>query len=307
MRAAVSTRRIWLQAAALAAVSGAVPARAAPAAGLAIVGILEGSARLIRRAQRFAVLEGLALQAEDIVETAAGGFAQIEFADGLLIGLGDRSRLMLAPRWTPSAARDKPARAPLLYLLDGWLKFSQGGAAPAGPATRGDCLSPRLALNCKDATVVLQLEAAQSAAFVETGALRLAERGGARGTLDVPANGFVVLRATGKPELAQRPSADFLAGMPRPFRDPLPARAARFAGREIVPKPLAEVSYDDVSAWLQAEPALRLPLLKRWRGRAADPAFRRAVQANLAAHPEWEPVVYPERFRPKDGGSAGSR
>lgn len=300
----MSTRRILLLAAALAAVFRAVPARAAPAAGQAIVGILEGGATLIRQSQRFAVPEGLALRAEDIVETAAGGFAQIEFADGLLIGLGERSRLMLAPRWVPPASRDKPARAPLLYLLDGWLKFSQAGVAPAA---RGDCLSPRLALNCKDATAVLRVEAAQSAAFVETGALRLVERGGARGTLDLPANGFVTLRATGQPEPAPRPSADFLAGMPRPFRDPLPARAARFAGIEIVLKPLAEVSYDDVSAWLQAEPALRLPLLKRWRARAADPAFRRALQANLVAHPEWEPVVYPERFLPKDGASAGSR
>lgn len=302
------TRRTFLHATALAAVIRAAPARAAPAAPLAIVGILEGSATLIRQTRRHAVVEGLALQPQDIIETAEGGFVQLELADGLLLGLGERSRLMLAPPAKLPRTAD-PGRAPLLYLMAGWLKFSRIGPAPAA---QGACLAPRLALDCREATGVLQVGAETSAVFVESGALRLLDRGAAgaadrgdrgdRGdrravaALDLGANEFVVLRPGATPERAARPSGAFLAGMPRPFRDPLPARAARFAGREIVSKPLAEVGYDEVAAWLQAEPALRVPLLPRWRSRAGDRGFRAAVQAHLAAHPEWEPVVYPERF-----------
>ncbi len=296
------TRRTFLQASALAAVALAAPARAAPAAPLAIVGILEGGATLIRQTRRHAVVEGLALQPQDILETAEAGFVQLELADGLLLGLGEHSRLMLAPPAKLPRTAD-PGRAPLLYLMAGWLKFSRIGPAPAA---QGACLAPRLALDCREATGVLQVGAETSAVFVESGALRLLDRGApgaadradrrAVAALDLGTNEFVLLRPGATPERAARPSGVFLAGMPRPFRDPLPARAARFAGREIVSKPLAEVGYDEVAAWLQAEPALRLPLLPRWRARAGDRAFRAAVQAHLAAHPEWEPVVYPERF-----------
>ncbi|MFZ2652016.1 MAG: hypothetical protein WA210_18110, partial [Burkholderiaceae bacterium] len=47
--------------------------------------------------------------------------------------------------------------------------------------------------------------------------------------------------------------------------------------------------------WLQAEEAIRVPLIEPWRVRLADPAFRAAVLAHLARHPEWQPLVVPPR------------
>ena len=102
-----------------------------------------------------------------------------------------------------------------------------------------------------------------------------------------------------QPSISPRLAADFLQQMPTMFRDPLPARAALFANRVVVLQALGPVAYGDVTAWLHGEPAVRLPLSKQWRGRAADSAFRAEVAANLAAHTEWERVLYPERFLPK--------
>jgi hypothetical protein len=87
--------------------------------------------------------------------------------------------------------------------------------------------------------------------------------------------------------------------LPRPFRDPLPARAALFAKRIVTPQALGQVSYADVTVWLHSEPAVRLALSRQWRSRAADRAFRAELAANLSAHMEWERVLYPERFLPK--------
>jgi hypothetical protein len=51
---------------------------------------------------------------------------------------------------------------------------------------------------------------------------------------------------------------------------------------------------------MQAEPALRRPLMSRWRGKLQEPAFRAAVAAHMSAHPEWDPILFPEKYRPKE-------
>jgi hypothetical protein len=40
--------------------------------------------------------------------------------------------------------------------------------------------------------------------------------------------------------------------------------------------------------------------MQRWRRNARDPAFRAALVANLASHPEWDPILFPEKYKPKD-------
>jgi hypothetical protein len=63
-----------------------------------VVGIVEGGATLIRQTTRFALAEGVALNDQDIIETAPGAFAQIELPGGVLVGVGESTRLMLRPR-----------------------------------------------------------------------------------------------------------------------------------------------------------------------------------------------------------------
>jgi len=86
--------------------------------------------------------------------------------------------------------------------------------------------------------------------------------------------------------------------MPRLFRDALPARAAKFRDRPVTPRALGDVSYDDVAAWLQAEEAIRIPMIDNWRVRLSDKSFHAAVLANLARHPEWRVLVLPPPKKP---------
>ena len=48
--------------------------------------------------------------------------------------------------------------------------------------------------------------------------------------------------------------------------------------------------------------------MPRFRPRLADPAFRSELIANLKYHPEWDPILFPEKYKPKDPaqGSPGS-
>ena len=247
---------------------------------VSIVGIVEGGATLIRQTTRYTLAEGVALNDQDIIETAPGAFVQIELPGDVLVGIGESTRLMLRPRV------GKGLTAPPLYLLQGWLKTSTGGTfGYAGPAFE---------IATQAASAVVYTTGAQYEVFVESGAVKLTLRDGAP-TVAQLASGDFAQRREGSPQaVSRRPPSEFLAKVPRWFRDRLPARGELFARRPVAPKALGEIAYFDVSAWLRTEPALRLPLLTLWRSRAADPNFRAAAKAELSRHPEWEPHADPE-------------
>jgi hypothetical protein len=272
-----------------------------PTHATTVVGIVEGSAVLIRQSTRFRLVEGVRLTGDDIVEAAPASHVQIEFSDGVMLSLADGARVMLQPRW---AQRRGPAAAPRVYVLEGWVKLSVAPPGPADTATVWLNGAPSLATAPvakadRPGTLVLRLTPPDYTVFVESGSFKLSDRlDGQRGSAlvaNLSANDFVSRQGSAKPQQAQRPSGDFVAALPPLFRDALPARAGKFADRVVLPKPLGDIGYADVSGWLRGEPGLRASMVERWRGRAVDPAFTAAVRANLALHPEWELVVFPER------------
>jgi hypothetical protein len=247
-----------------------------------VVGIVEGGATLIRQTTRYALAEGVALNDQDIIETAPGAFAQIELPGGVLVGIGESTRLMLRPRLGKGLTQQP------LYLLQGWLKTSTSGAF--GYA------SPAFEIATQAGTIVVHTMGAQYEVFVESGAAKLKLRDGAQTTAQLASGDFAQRREGATPTVARRATPEFLNKVPRQFRDRLPARGEQFAKRNVAPKALGEVAYSDVAAWLRTEPALRLPLLPLWRSRAADLTFRAAAKADLAQHPEWEPYADPEGY-----------
>lgn len=249
---------------------------------IGVVGILEGGATLIRQTTRFTLAEGVALNEQDIIETAPGAFVQIELPGGVLVGIGESTRLMVRPRV------GKGLTPPPLYLLQGWLKTSTSGAF--GYA------SPTFEIATQAATTVLYTMGAQYDVFLESGAARLTLRDGARTIAQLGSGDFAQRREGAAPTVARRAAPEFLTKVPRQFRDRLPARGEQFAKRNVQPKALGEVAYTDVAPWLRTEPALRLPLLPLWRARAADLSFRAAAKSALAQHPEWEPYADPEGY-----------
>jgi hypothetical protein len=89
--------------------------------------------------------------------------------------------------------------------------------------------------------------------------------------------------------------------MPRPYRDALPALADHFpeapaltAGREI--------TFAEAEPWLSG-PARRA-FVKRFTPRLTDAAFRAGVTARPAAFPEWDRILHPEKYRPKEAGES---
>jgi hypothetical protein len=276
----------------LAALLAALPAWCA-AASIGTVTIVDGDVAVLRDAQRFAAAEGLRLRDDDILLTASDTrFARIELTDGTALDLGADTELLLQP----GAGGSLGERATTLYLARGWLKVSAGtGSGAIGIA------SATLDLQGLAGTAVLHLQPGAALLFVESGSAQAAEvRDGRVGKPLALKDGDALVRRGGETAtVARRPPAELLAGMPRAFADSLPRRAARFQARPVEPGTAAPVSYAEAARWINGEPALRTMALARFKPRAVDREFRASLLAELKSHPEWDRVLFPEKYRPK--------
>ena len=281
-----------LAAAACAAVSLVASAAEPPA----VVTLLEsGGGALLRGTSRYALLEGVRLQTGDIIEIGDKGVVQIEFGDGLILSLGPKARFYIGGL-TPRGP--KGVGVSDLYLMEGWSKFA--GSKSSAPFRY---TTPLFGLGTADATAVMQLTAAEGSMFVEAGDLRVAE-GFAKATRESPTRlrdgQFYARRADQRASVQPRPAATFVTAMPKPYMDNLPARAAKYKDREVSPKPAGELAYADVELWLKAPPEIRRPVMQRFIRKADEPAFRQALIANLRFHFEWDPILFPEKYKPKE-------
>jgi hypothetical protein len=273
----------------------AAPCVAAAADVSGTITILEGQALIYRGSARLHAVEGVRLAAGDIVETADSTFAQIELGDQSVAQLGPATRVMI----NGSAARQKPER--WLYIMDGWVKVSGAKRDPAAGSGL-DLRAPLFEIAANPAVVVLHGLPDEVNLFVERGDIRVVERqvGAIPAALPLKSSDFYRRKLPGRGTVNAGSMQAFVGDMPRFFRDSLPLRLDRFRDRPVQAKEAPDFSYADVESWLKAEPSVRRPLMQRWRGKAREPAFRAALVANLSAHPEWDPILFPEKYLPKD-------
>jgi hypothetical protein len=271
-----------------------LPVIGAGAEAPAVVTLVEDQAALLRSSGRFALAEGVRLQAGDVVEVGDKGLVQIGLADGTKLSLGPQSRFHVAAL---AASRSD------FYLLQGWSKF-----ALARPATPLRVTTPFFGLGAAEAIVVLHVRSEEASLFVEKGELRLSEgfvKASATSAVAVRAGQFYARKAEQRGTLLPRPAPAFVAAMPRHYQDNLPERLAKHKDREVAPRRLGDLAYADVEAWLKGPPDLRRPMMQRLRSHAREPQFRKALIANLSFHPEWDRILFPDKYKPKPPPVAG--
>lgn len=258
--------------------------------------ILEGEAMVLRGPGRVHALEGLRLAAADIVEVAEKGFAQIELGDRIRLLLGPQARVLLQA--APSKQKPEP---PSVYAIAGWFKLVGSGRDPQANLPALQLRSSRFELPAARADVVVRISAEQIDAFAESGTARLLDRISPTATqpLELKPGQHYSRKMAERGAVQLGPPQAFVAAMPRAFRDSLPARIGQFANKEIVAKAAPDFSYEEVEAWLKADPQVRRPLVARWRHKSREPAFRAALIANMAAHMEWDRILFPEKYLPK--------
>ncbi len=271
------------------------------AAPLATATIVDGEVLLVRGASRLQLAEGVRLAKDDIVEnTAKGRLVRIEFSDGLIVDLGPESRALLAPKLMGDRARF----ASRLHLLRGVAKVTVPKPLPPAAAAFS---SPGFDVTGVARSAVFIVQAGEAFAFAESGEVVLSERsrGRAAGSTSLKNGEFYAHVGDSKPTVTTRPTPAFIQRLPRAFLDTLPARAALFSSRGVEPKLLGEISFADAQDWIDAE-SLRAQFAARWRALAQYPAFREGVAANMSAHPEWDRILYPEKYLPKPASAPTS-
>jgi len=253
---------------------------------------------LVRGVTRYALAEGVRMQSGDIVEVGDKGLAEIEFPDGAALAMGAGTRLLAV-----SMPRGK-AIGGNFYVTQGALKI-----AGVKKDTRLRFVTPVFTLQPVDGVAVALVAGGEGSVFVESGEIRLdapPAKGAASAPVRLKGGDFFTLKAGQKGVVAPRPSQAFIGALPKAFLDSLPSRMARYQEREVQPRQLELATYAEVEAWLKAPPDIRRPLVKRFEQRASDPAFRAALIANLRFHPEWDPVLYPEKYEKPEADAAGA-
>jgi hypothetical protein len=229
------------------------------------------------------------------VHTADKALVRLEFSDGSMIDLGSGVRLLT----TSMAGRaSQPAPGWRHTLLSGLMKLTCGKEAKVSHHLS----TPQVTLATSNAVTVVQASAADASLFAESGEVRITEAApkGGSATVRVKGGDFYSRKGGQRGSVATRPPQAFISALPRGFLDTIPSRSARFKDRQVAPKRAEEVSYSDIEVWLKAERDVRRPLMRRWQPRARDPEFRNALVANLRHHPEWDPILFPEKYKPKE-------
>ena len=263
-----------------------LPWAAAAADSTVTVTLLEGPATLVRGVTRYALAEGVRMQAGDIIEVGDKGLVEFEFPDGAAIALGPGTRLLAI-----SMPRGKSAAGDF-HVMAGALKIS-GVSKDA----RLRISTPAFTLWPVEGASVMVVRGGEGSVFVEGGTARLAAP---PATHQLKSGEFFGRKDGQKGTVSQRPSRPFMDAMPKAFFDPLPSRMARYKDREAQPRRIEDVSYADVEVWLKAPAGIRRPLVARFESRADDPKFRSSLEANLRFHPEWDPILYPEKYLPPE-------
>jgi hypothetical protein len=272
-------------AAAACLLSASCAALAEPVATLALA---DQPVRIIRGATVYKAINGTLIQRDDIVETGAAG-AQIEIGADSIVALGAQTRLCVAGLGADAKA---PAE---LALLQGWIKVLSKGP------TRTLVASAGLQVSVGGGAAIVHSKPGKDELFADEGeqlAARVDEKGKAGAPLKVPSENYAVADA-GKPLIVSaRPAKPFLGEMPPSFRDrlalaPRSGKAARLAAVKE-----REVDFADVDAWLRSSLGVRKTFVKRFRGRLADPAFRKQLDQALGQGSEWQSVLYPPVSHP---------
>jgi hypothetical protein len=255
-----------------------------------IVTILQGHATVIHGLSQFDALEGVRLFADDLVRTDKEAFVRVEYEDKTWLELGPDTVMQISH---PASRRGK---APALYLMAGWLKV---GCNEPAAGTHQSMSSIGIDLLDLSGIIVVRANKDSHEIFAEQGTARWINRA-ARAAEPISLNkgDFLSASASSSAMIQPRPSADFLAAMPRAYRDSLPIRYAVYSGRPVTGANERAFSYSEVQSWLDAEPQVRKQFLVTWRRKLQDPAFREALDGEMALHHEWDPILHPEKYLP---------
>jgi hypothetical protein len=271
---------------------------AAPSHAQTRLTMQDGRATVVRGTVQSPAVLGMALKDGDIIESGADtALLRVEFADKSTLELGPSARLWLGRMPDTAAASGAGIKG---YLLAGWAKLSAGDGARAPTALD----TPHGVVQTQGSSLV-EARAASASFFAETGDARITAR---REASSLATGQYLsIVKADPAPARPSVPPPAWLKTVPVALKDKLPPRRDRFDGKEVAVPAGAAVRYADIEPWLQAETRVRTALLPRWRPLARNARFKADILANMKQHPEWDRILFPEKYAPPVNAPAPAR
>jgi len=268
------------------------------AADVGIVTIAEGSARVLRGTVWYMLAPGAPFQEGDVIDAGDRTQVQVELASGGTLNVVGPGALFAAA----IPLRNDKQDAPMEFALDkGWLKV----VSPAGAGMR--IRTSSATVTAADTTIVTRQDGKLFELFVESGSARIAEttRTGRDGAVHDAKSGEFWSREADKPFVTERRApAKFVSAMPRHLIDRLATLAPKFKGKPTNLSVDREITLVEADPWLTGP--YRRAFARRLSGRLADPTFRKAVEANSAAYPDFDRILHPEKYPPAEAGTSGN-
>jgi hypothetical protein len=259
-----------------------------PVAPRAVLTVADQPLRLIRGATVYKAGSGVAVQKDDILETADGA-AQVEAGADAIVALGPHSRVLVA-----GFAPDGKS-AVEMELLQGWMKVYAKGRRVA-------VVTPALQVTLAAGSTIVHAGDGQDAVFAEEGDQQVARVDANRkvgSPLKLPAEQYAGLDAAKPQPVAGRPPRAFVGAMPPAFRDHLAQLPTVKNAGKIAPTKEREAGFADVDDWLASTLPARRRFVARFKPRLSDPDFRKQLDRALGQSPEWKPVLHP--VQPSNG------
>ncbi|HEY2817593.1 MAG TPA: hypothetical protein VGK44_10745 [Casimicrobiaceae bacterium] len=270
----------------------ALPALAAEAG---IVTIADGAARVLRGTIWYRLVAGAPFQEGDLIDAGDRTQVQLELTGGATVHVVGPATLFAA---SVPMRSDKADGAAEFALDKGWMKV----ASPANAALR--MRMPAALVNVGQAIFVARQDGKSFELFVESGSVRIAEtnRTSRDGAVHDAKSGEYWSRDGDKPFVTEhRAPPQFVSAMPHHLMDRLASLTARFAGKKPTLVVDREITLAEADPWLAGP--YRRTFARRLSGRLADPAFRKGVEANIAAYPDFDRILHPEKYPPSQTGA----
>jgi len=262
------------------------------AADAGMVTLVEGPARILRGVTWYKLVPGAALQEGDVIDAADATKVQAELAGGPMLHVVGPA-LLYAVAIPPR--NDGAGGAVEFDLENGWLKVASTADRVAARVRTSGAL-----VAFTDASIVLRADPTSTEIFVESGAARVTEmsRSGNPGPTHDATAGEYWSQGIDRSIATQRGAPPrFVAAMPRHLTERLGSFAARYKGQSVTFVADRDIALAEADLLLAGP--YRKTFVRRFSGRLADPAFRKEVDAGIAAYPEWERVLHPEKYRPR--------
>jgi hypothetical protein len=265
---------------------GGLVLTSASAAEIGVATIVDGNVRTLRGASWYKLVPGASIEDGDIVEVADRGQVQVELPGGTLVNLARGSSYVV-----PVPPRASPGGGPTFVIPSGWVK-----AVVKAPGLRLRTTTSEVAVSTGN--IVVHADAPRLEAFVEAGRARLAAlnaNGSEASVHEGKQDEYWSTSASGAFVPSTRPPKPFIDAMPKHFLDPLPAFAAKFKARVALVRD-RDVTYAEAQPWLAGRD--RAVFERRFASRLSDPAFRKAVEPDVARYPGWDRRLHPEKYAP---------